>query len=393
VTGAGVAVAGVGMHEFGRFPEASLKDLARVAVVRALNDSGLGVKDIDAVYASNALAGLLQGQEQIRGQTVLRDVGIERVPVINVENACAGASTAFAQAVMAIRSGSARAVLVVGYEKMFVGDTGRSLDALETAADIEVVAGLGLQFTAIYAMRVRKRLDAGSLEMRHLVDVAVKSHQNGSLNPYAQHRKVFTAEEIENSSPIAEPLTLFMCSSMSDGAAAAVLVAADHPAAEARARVEVRASALASGYAHVQPDDESIVTLCARTAYELAGVGPSDIDVAEVHDAMAPGELLYYEQLGFCDEGQAGELLDSGATRIGGRQPVNTSGGLCSRGHPVGATGLAQIAELVWQLRGEAGERQVQEPRIALAQNSGGWLEGDPAAVAIHILERVRGWH
>jgi acetyl-CoA acetyltransferase len=229
--------------------------------------------------------------------------------------------------------------------------------------------------------------------MRHLVDVAVKSHQNGSLNPYAQHRKVFTAEEIENSSPIAEPLTLFMCSSMSDGAAAAVLVAADHPAAEARARVEVRASALASGYAHVQPDDESIVTLCARTAYELAGVGPSDIDVAEVHDAMAPGELLYYEQLGFCDEGQAGELLDSGATRIGGRQPVNTSGGLCSRGHPVGATGLAQIAELVWQLRGEAGERQVQEPRIALAQNSGGWLEGDPAAVAIHILERVRGWH
>jgi acetyl-CoA acetyltransferase len=393
VTGAGVAVAGVGMHEFGRFPEASLKDLARVAVVRALNDSGLGVKDIDAVYASNALAGLLQGQEQIRGQTVLRDVGIERVPVINVENACAGASTAFAQAVMAIRSGSARAVLVVGYEKMFVGDTGRSLDALETAADIEVVAGLGLQFTAIYAMRVRKRLDAGSLEMRHLVDVAVKSHQNGSLNPYAQHRKVFTAEEIENSSPIAEPLTLFMCSSMSDGAAAAVLVAADHPAAEARARVEVRASALASGYAHVQPDDESIVTLCARTAYELAGVGPSDIDVAEVHDAMAPGELLYYEQLGFCEEGQAGELLDSGATRIGGRQPVNTSGGLCSRGHPVGATGLAQIAELVWQLRGEAGERQVQEPRIALAQNSGGWLEGDPAAVAIHILERVRGWH
>jgi acetyl-CoA acetyltransferase len=388
-----VAVAGVGMHTFGRFPDATLKDLARVAVVRALNDAGIGVKDIEAVYASNALAGVLQGQEQIRGQSVLRDVGIERVPVVNVENACAGASTAFAQAVMAIRSGSARVVLAMGYEKMFVGDTGRSLDALESGADIEVVAGLGLQFTAIYAMRVRRLIDAGELEQRHLVDVAVKSHKNGALNPYAQHRTVFTAKEIAESAPIAEPLTLFMCSSMSDGAAAAVLVAGDHPAAETHPRVNVRASALASGYAHVNGDDESIVTLCARRAYEQAGIGPADVDVAEVHDAMAPGELLYYEQLGFCEPGEAGRFLDSGATQIGGSLPVNPSGGLCSRGHPVGATGLAQIAELVWQLRGEAGDRQAAAPRIALAQNSGGWLEGDPAAVAIHVLERVPSWH
>jgi len=184
-----------------------------------------------------------------------------------------------------------------------------------------------------------------------------------------------------------------MCSSMSDGAAAAVLVAGDHPAAESHPKVTVRASALASGYAHVHDDDESIVTLCARRAYEEAGIGPADVDVAEVHDAMAPGELLYYEQLGFCEAGEAGALLDSGATEIGGRLPVNPSGGLCSRGHPVGATGLAQIAELVWQLRGEADERQVGTPQIALAQNSGGWLEGDPAAVAIHVLERASTWH
>jgi acetyl-CoA acetyltransferase len=387
-----VAVAGVGMHEFGRFPDRSLKDLARVAIVRALGDAGLGVKDVDAVYSANALAGVLQGQEQIRGQSVLRDVGIERVPVVNVENACASGATAFAQAAMAVRAGAARAALVVGFEKMFVGDTGRSLDALESAADIEVVAGLGLQFTAIYAMRIRRRLDAGALTPQHLLDVAVKSHANGALNPYAQHRKALTAEQIAGSAPIAEPLTLFMCSSICDGAAAAVLVAAGHPAANGRPRITVRASALASGYARTEPGQPSIVTLCAEQAYAEAGAGPEDVDVAEVHDAMAPGELLYYEQLGFCEEGGAGELIESGATRIGGRLPVNPSGGLCSRGHPVGATGLAQVAELVWQLRGEAGERQSGRPRLALAQNSGGWLEGDPAAVAVHVLERETPW-
>jgi acetyl-CoA acetyltransferase len=388
-----VAVAGVGMHEFGRFPDASLKDLARKAIVHAVADAGLGLKDVDIVYSSNALAGVLQGQEQIRGQSVLRDVGIERVPVINVENACAGASTAFAQAVMAIRAGVARVALVVGFEKMYVGDTGRSLDALESAADIEVIAGLGLQFTAIYAMRVRRRIDAGAFEHRHLLDVAVKSHDNGSLNPFAQYQKRFTREEVAASAPIAEPLTLLMCSSISDGAAAAVLVAGDHPAATRHPKIAVRGSALASGYAHTAADDPSIITLCAAQAYEQAGVGPEDLDVVEVHDAMAPGELLYYEQLGLCAEGDAGALLDSGATRIGGRVPVNPSGGLCSRGHPVGATGLAQLAEITWQLRGSAGARQCGEPRIGLAQNSGGWLEGDPAAASIHILERQAQWN
>jgi acetyl-CoA acetyltransferase len=388
-----VAVAGVGMHEFGKFPDASLKDLARKAIVHAVADAGLGLKDIEIVYSSNALAGVLQGQEQIRGQSVLRDVGIERVPVINVENACAGASTAFAQAAMAIRAGVARVALVVGFEKMYVGDTGRSLDALESAADIEVIAGLGLQFTAIYAMRVRRRIDAGALEHRHLLDVAVKSHDNGSLNPYAQYRQRFTREQVEASAPIAEPLTLLMCSSISDGAAAAVLVAGDHPAATRHPKVVIRGSALASGYAHTHEDDPSIITLCARQAYEQAGVGPEDLDVVEVHDAMAPGELLYYEQLGLCAEGDAGAFLDSGATYIGGRVPVNPSGGLCSRGHPVGATGLAQLAEITWQLRGTAGERQCGEPRIGLAQNSGGWLEGDPAAASIHILEREAQWN
>jgi acetyl-CoA acetyltransferase len=386
------AVAGVGLHAFGRHPERTLKDLARVAILRALSDAGLGVKDVEAVYSANALAGVLQGQEQIRGQTVLRDVGIDRVPVVNVENACASASTAFAQAATAIRAGDVRVALVVGFEKMFVQDTGRSLDALESAADIEIVAGLGLQFTAIYAMRVRAKLDAGAFEPRHLLDVTVKSHRNGALNPYAQHRAEVTAEEVAASRPIAEPLTLLMCSSICDGAASAVLVADDHPAARAHARVVVRASAMASGYAHVEADEPAIVTLCVEQAYRQAGIEPDDLDVAEVHDAMAPGELLYYEQLGFCAPGGAGDLLDSGATALEGRLPVNPSGGLCSRGHPVGATGLAQIAEVVWQLRGDAGPRQVDRPRLGLTQNSGGWLEGDPAAVAIHVFERTDAW-
>jgi acetyl-CoA acetyltransferase len=387
-----VDIAGVGMHPFGRFPDATLKDLARVAIVRALDDAGMTTKDIDAVYSANAMAGVLQGQEQIRGQTVMREVGIEGVPVVNVENACAGGSTAFREALIAIRAGACETALVVGFEKMFVADRDASLNALESAADLDVIGGLGLQFTAIYAMRLRKWLDAGLIEQSHLEKVSVKSHRNGSLNPNAQHRKVFTAEEIAASRPIADPLTLLMCSSICDGAAAAVLRRADGTREDGRPRVVVRASGARSGHTPA-PGTPSTPTVCAQAAYAEAGVGPADIDVVEVHDAMAPGEILYYEQLGFCDAEGAARMVDSGATEIDGSLPVNPSGGLSSRGHPIGATGIAQIAELTWQLRGEAGARQVERPRLALAQNSGGWLQGEPAACNVHILERLAAWN
>ncbi|MBS1860270.1 MAG: thiolase family protein [Actinobacteria bacterium] len=385
-----VEVAGVGMHPFGRFPESSLKDLARVAVVRALDDAGLGIKDVEAVYAANGMAGLLQGQEQVRGQSVLREVGIERVPVVNVDNACAGGSTALRLAAQAIALGEVEIALVVGFEKMFVDDLDRSLAALETAADLDLIGGLGLQFTAIYAMRLRRILDAGLLEHRHLVEVTVKSHRNGALNPYAQHRKPVSAAEVVAARPIADPLTLLMCSSMSDGAAAIVLARGGR--VERPERIRIRASASTSGFSRLDDDEPSIGTICAERAYARAGLGPADVDVAEIHDAMAPAELLYYEQLGFCEPGGAGELFDSGATAIEGRLPVNPSGGLSSRGHPVGATGVAQVVELTWQLRGSAGERQAKEPRIALAQNSGGWYEGESAACNVHILERTTAW-
>lgn len=387
-----VEIAGVGMHPFGRFPDASLKDLARVAAVRALSDAGLTVKDIDAVYSSNGMAGLLQGQEQIRGQSALRDVGIERVPYVNIDNACAGGSTALREAAIAIRAGVVDTALVVGFEKMFLDDRNRTLDALESAADLDVVRGLGLQFTAIYAMRLRKRLDSGTLQLSHLVDVTVKSHHNGSLNPFAQYQNEVTPEQVRESRRIADPLTLLMCSAVCDGAAAAVLTRAGDNRLNGRPRVVIRGAASGSGFTRMDDDEPAVATVVAQRAYEEAGIGPGDINVAEVHDAMAPGELLYYEQMGFCEPGGAGDLLDSGATAIGGRIPVNPSGGLCSRGHPVGATGISQIVELTWQLRGEAGPRQVGEPRMALAQNSGGWLEGEPAATNVHILERVGAW-
>ena len=386
-----VEVAGVGMHPFGRFEDRSLKDLARVAVARAVDDAGIAIADLDAVYSANGMAGLLQGQEQIRGQAALRDVGIERVPVVNVDNACAGGSSAFREAALAIRAGAADTVLAVGFEKMFVGDRDRSLAALETAADIEIVGGLGLQFTAIYAMRLRKRIDAGLLAEDDLVAVAVKSRRNGALNPNAQRQEAVSAAEVRAARPIADPLTLLMCSSFCDGAAAAILRRVEGAATgNGRPRVLLRASAAVSGFTAGAAEEEPTATVCAAKAYAEAGVGPEEIGVAEVHDAMAPGELIYYEQLGFCEPGGAGELLASGATAIGGRLPVNPSGGLCSRGHPVGATGLAQIAEVVWHLRGEAGDRQgAGRPRLGLTQNSGGWLTGEPAACNVQILEGV----
>jgi acetyl-CoA acyltransferase len=387
-----VVIAGVGMHPFGRFPGLSLKDLARVASIRALVDAGIGVKDVQAAYAANAMGGLLQGQEMVRGQTVLREIGIDRIPVVNVENACAGGSSALAQAVLTVRAGAADVVLAVGFEKMFVAELSRTLDALESAADLDVVRGLGIQFTAIYAMRLRRLIAEGTLTMDDIVEVSVKSHANGALNPNAQHRKPVTAEQVRGARPIADPLTLLMCSSICDGAAAAVVARRGALEAAGRPTVRVVASQGASGFTARPEGETTLSTLCAEKAYDEAGLGPADIDVAEVHDAMAPAELLYAEHLGFCPPGGVSEFFRSGATRLDGSLPMNPSGGLSSRGHPVGATGLAQIAELVWQLRGEAGPRQVARPRIALAQNSGGWLEGESAAGNVHILERTEAW-
>jgi acetyl-CoA acyltransferase len=388
-----VEVVGVGLHPFGRFTDSSLKDLNRVACLRALEDAGLGVKDVQAVYAANAMAGLLQGQEMVRGQAVMREIGIERVPVTNVENACASGSTALRQAVLTIRAGAADVVLVAGVEKMFVTDRGRTLDALESAGDLDVIAGLGLQFTAVYGMRLQKLIAAGQLTEDDLVQVSVKSHAHGALNPWAQHRAPVSAREVRDSRPIADPLTLLMCSAICDGAAAVVVARRGVvPQTGYRPEVVLRAAQAASGFT-TDGSGPSLTEVCSQQAYEEAGVGPDDIGIAEVHDAMAPAELIACEQLGFCKPGDAGALLREGVTSYDGAKPVNPSGGLSSRGHAVGATGLAQVTELVWQLRGEAGDRQVRNrPRFALAHNNGGWLEGESAASCVHVLERTDPW-
>lgn len=385
-----VAVIGVGMHPFGQFEDKGLKELGRVAIWNAIKDAGIPPKDIQVAYVGNSLAGLLTGQEGIRGQTIMRDAGFGGIPVINVENACASGSTAFRGAWIEVASGLCDVALAVGVEKMFVGDLTRSLAALAADSDVEL-ARMGLNFAGLYAMGLKKYMDIYGVTKEHFAKVVVKNSYNGSLNPYAQFRKPLTMEKVLNSYVIAEPISVLMCSSISDGAAAVILCGKELAGRySSKPLVGVASCALRSGM--WQPPgkkflEEDIVALTAEEAYRQAGVGPEDIDVAEVHDGMAPAELMVYEELGLCGEGEAKFLIDQGRTTITGDMPVNPSGGLAAKGHPIGATGVAQVAEIVWQLRGEAGQRQVAHPRVGLCQNTGGFVDGDAAACAITILK------
>ena len=375
----GIGILGVGMHPFGRHSDLDLRDIAARAINDALDDAGIGPKQVGAAFFANSYAGLLNGQESIRGQTVLQHAGLHSIPITNVENACASGSSALWMAIRSVAFGDARYALAVGAEKMSVGDLGRTLSALQNSSDTSVTQGLGVQFVSIYAMRLQDALNRGVLTTGHLARVTVKNQRNGALNPYAQFGSEMTEKEVLEARSIAGPFTLPMVAGISDGAAA-VVVAKQGDNTQAR----VLASALTSGASDGL--DAAATVRAIRSAYEQAGVGPEDLDLAEVHDAVSGSELLYYEQLGLCDPDEIGDFLDSGATAIGGEMPVNPSGGLTARGHPVGATGLAQVAELTWHLTGRAGARQVESARVGLSQNSGGWLAGDSAASAVHIL-------
>ncbi|WP_292442612.1 thiolase family protein [Mesorhizobium sp.] len=388
-----VAIIGVGAHPTGRFPEKPLKALAHTAIRDALTDAGISAREVECAYFANSLGGSLTGQEGIRGQVVLQYSGITGIPVINVENACSSASTAFRGAWLEVASGAADVAIAVGAEKMFVGDSARTIAALAAVSELDL-ARMGMQFTTSYAIHPKINLKGKMRDygwtMEDLAKPAVKNSANGALNPIAQHRKPLTIEQIVQSRPVVDPLTLLMCSSISDGAAAAVLCATDLVARfTSRNPIGVSACVLRSGVYKLpngeQPDS---ATVTARAAYEQAGIGPEDIGAIELHDAMAPAELMLYERLGLCDPGDGPRLIDDGITTLAGRQPVNPSGGLCSRGHPVGATGLLQIAELVWQMRGEAGAHQIASPpKVTMAQNQGGLLLGqDSAAYSTTIL-------
>jgi acetyl-CoA acetyltransferase len=379
-----VYIRGVGYHPFGRFPDKSLKKLAATAALAALDDAGIGIGEVQAAFCSNAYGGLLNNQESIRGETWLRGIGLGSAPVVNVENACASGSSAVHLAAMAVASGNYDTVLVVGAEKMFVGDTGRTIAALGNSADTEVMGNIGLQFSAVDAIRVREMMVEEDVGAEAFEWVTVKNHDHAVSNPIAQYRKPLTVEQVRASRMIADPIRLLMCSAISDGAAAIVL-----SRTPGRSGVRIRASALGSSPWRLA-DDTPGPTIAARKAYQQAGVSPNDLDVAEVHDAVSPAELMHYRELDLCAPGEVAKLVAERATALGGRLPVNTSGGLNSRGHPVGATGVAQLIELTLQLRGDAGPRQVPNARLAMAHNSGGWIAEDPAVSAVHILERTR---
>lgn len=403
-------VAGIGLTNFGRFPDRTLKSLAGEAVQAALNDAGLLPHEIEAAYSGTVASGYLHGQVMIPGEMVLRSLRMGRIPVVNVENACATSATAFQQAVQAIRFGMYEVVLVVGFEKLSHSDKSRTFGVFQGATDVEdqegvinrLVARTGSDptefqgctakrsiFMDLYAGMARDHMDRHGSTPSHFAAIAEKNSFHGSLNHRAQYRDRVTVAEVLKSPMISDPLTLMMCSPIGDGAAALVLVSGPFAKSRGLGRlVTVRTSVLVSGYDDVE--EEVPPAYAARLAYSAAAIGPGDLDVVELHDGSAPAELMYYEHLGLAPYGDGVALLESGATRLGGRIPVNPSGGLLRKGHPLGATGAAQVHEIVTQLRGEAGARQVEGAKIGLAENGGGHIRTDVATIVISVLEAAR---
>jgi acetyl-CoA acetyltransferase len=388
-----VFIAGTGIHPFGKFPDRRLRDIAFPAVRDALSDASIGVGDVEIAFVGNAYSGLITGQESVRGQTVLRHCGFSDIPIVNVENACASGSTGIFQARLALLSGEYDVALVLGVEKLYTGDTARSIRAIASASDVEDPGLFAMQFTGIYAMKAQEYMAQHGATDADLAKVVEKNSANASLNPNAQFSKSLSVEQVLGSRAICEPLTLFMCSSMADGAAAAVLVSDRFVKRRGGGtrHVGLASSALASGSfdSSAAPETRSGIARLAQRAYEQAGVGPESVEVAEVHDAAANSEWTHVEDLGLCEPGAGYRFISDGDAGLRGRLPVNPSGGLIGRGHPVGATGIAQVAEIVAQIRGEAGPRQIREgqpPKVGVALNTGGRIGEDRAALSVHVL-------
>jgi acetyl-CoA acyltransferase len=402
-------IVGAAMTAFGPQPGETVRSLAERATADALTDAGIAPGVVDLVVFANATGGLYDGQEMVRGQVALRHTGLLGKPILNVENACASSSSALHVGVMAVASGMAGTVLIVGAEKLAQPAKARTFAMLGGAVDLAehtdirrmleatVLGGLvdpdepegraadRSPFMELYAARTRRYLDRTGATEADVAAVSVKNRVHASLNPKAQFRTLVTAEEVLGSRMIAEPLRLLMCSPIADGAAALVVTDAATAAGRGQATVRVRATEVRSGGPAGAP---SAVERAATAAFEHSGVDPRDLDVVEMHDAAASAELWCVEELGLCDDGAAWHR--AGHTRLGGRQPVNTSGGLLAKGHPVGATGCAQVVELVDQLRGRCGARQVDGARLALAENGGGIIDGREAAAVITVLEGER---
>lgn len=408
-----VFILGIGMTGLGKFEQRSVKDTTREAVSLALEDAGLEHRAIQAAWFSNTRQGLLEGQNAIRGQCALRPLGFQRIPIANVENACASGSTALLQAVAHIKAELCDVALVVGAEKMFFPEKREAMfNAFKGGTDVhrleEFHRQLSRQCTDLipeslrhrdtgqrsffmdsYAAQARLHMHTFGTTQRQFAAAAAKNHRHSTLNPLAQYRSDMSIEEVLNGRLVAWPFTLPMCAPISDGAAAAVVCseAAANRLGRRRA-VRIRGISLASGSDRA-PDDfhRHIGRLAALQAYRQAGIEADAIDVAEVHDASAYAEIQQIENLGLCPIGEGGPFTEHGHTALGGRVPVNPSGGLVSKGHPVGATGIMQLHELVAQLRGEAGPRQVDRARLAVAENGGGFYETEEAATVVTVLE------
>ncbi len=460
-----VYIIGVDTLRFGRYLEKSIKDLSAQTATACLKDAGLEKKDVQALWFSNSGWGD-RGQSSIRGQVALRPAGIEEIPITNVENACAGGSTAFHQAWMGVAGGLYDITMAVGAEKLYHENAqavfASFLGGIDFEACLEIVKGLkgsqfqltgedrkqieifrekygtgsgkksrkkkGLKsrvknirdslvvaislgekmgygamrelvsystgdhspFMDVYGFAARQHMKEFGSTVEQMALIASKNHFNSTLNPNAQYRFEVSTEQVLADRMVSWPLTRSMCAPIGDGAASAILCSAavTKRLGLGKQAVKVRASILGSGKERPMGFEEpEIGERLSRLACERAGVSPGEIHVAEVHDATAFGELRQVENIGFCPQGEGGLLAESGATRLGGNIPVNPSGGLTSRGHPIGASGLAQIHELVTQLRGRAGKRQVNNPTLALAENGGGALGSEEAAMGIHILE------
>ena len=410
-----VKIIGGAMTRFGKHMDRNMKSLTTEAVEGALKSAGVEKKDLQGAWVGNAAQGILEGQESVRGQVVLRSMGIGGIPVINVENACASSATALNGAWAMVALGEMDVALVLGMEKMYFEDRGRVLGAFTGAMDVEILpqlmaafkqqeeqvkkeqaakgegekkkSGRRTVFMDVYAWAARRHMDRYGTTQRQLAAISSKNHFHSSMNPLAQYQNTFSVDDVLNAPEVAWPLTRPMCSPIGDGAAAAIVCSDDFAKRIGASRAaEVAACILASGEDPVEGEERTLPRL-ARAAYEKAGLGPEDVDLAEVHDATAFGELYVTEALGFCPEGAGGPFAEAGHTTLGGKTPVNVSGGLESMGHPVGATGIRQAVELFWHLTGQAGKRQVEGARVGLAQNAGGTVGWSEAALSITILK------
>ncbi|HKB87186.1 MAG TPA: thiolase domain-containing protein [Ignavibacteriaceae bacterium] len=380
-----VAVIGAGMTKFGELWGKSIKDIFVEAALKAINDAG--VDHIDSMYVGSMSGGLFVGQEHL-GAVMADYLGVTPIPSTRVESACASGGVSFRQAYLEVASGQSEIVLAGGVEKMT--DGADVTDVLATAADQDYEVYQGITFPGLYAMIANAHMHQYKTKREQLAAVSVKNHRNGAKNPNAQFRSEISIDNVLNSTLVADPLRLLDCSPVSDGGAAVILCSMDIAKKFTDSPVRVRASAQASDTIALH-SRRSLTTLdavvrAAEKAYKQTGLKPSDINFAEVHDCFSIAEIVVTEDLGFFDKGCGGSGVEEGLTSLEtGKIPINTSGGLKSKGHPVGATGVAQIIELYEQLQGKAGARQVKNAHIGMAQNMG----GSGASCVIHILEAI----